>query len=69
MKTETRRTIDNLVYFMFCVITAMIGHTIHQSDFWAVMDFLFAPFAWFKWFICQEVNISIIKETFSWFFK
>jgi len=58
--------------FIWCVVsllTAIIGHEIHGSTFWAVMDFFFMPLAWLKWVICQEVNISIIKESFAWFFQ
>lgn len=46
----------------------MIGYRINHSLFWAIIDFFFAPIAWIKWFICEEVNITIIKETFSFFF-
>lgn len=58
-----------LLYTVFCVCTAMIGYTIHNSIFWSIMDFIFCPFAWIKWLICHEVTLSVIKETFSWFFK
>lgn len=53
--------------FAFC--TSIIGHKIHGSLFWAIMDFFFYPFAWFKWIICQQVNVSIIKSAFGWFFQ
>lgn len=56
-------------YTILCLLTAMIGHTIHKSIFWSIMDFIFAPIAWIKWIICEEVTLSIIKTTFSWFFK
>jgi hypothetical protein len=58
----------SLVYTIFCALTAMIGHTIHNSIFWSIVDFLFAPFAWVKWLVCQEVTLSVIKATFTWFF-
>jgi hypothetical protein len=57
-----------LFYTIACVLTAMIGYTIHGSLFWSIVDFFFAPFAWIKWLVCQEVTLSIIKETFTWFF-
>ena len=53
---------------LFSVPTAFIGHHIHGSLFWAIMDLIFWPIAWLKWFIYHEVTLSIIKETFSWFF-
>lgn len=57
------------VNLLIGLITAMIGHTIHSSIFWSIMDFIFWPFAWVKWLIMQEVNMSIIKQTFSFFLK
>ena len=57
------------MYTVFSIITAMIGYTIHGSIFWSIMDFLFTPIAWIKWLAFHEVTLSIIKETFSWFFK
>ena len=57
-----------LSYTMFCVLTAILGHAIHGSLFWSIVDFFFCPFAWAKWLICHEVNITIIKQAFSWFF-
>lgn len=59
----------NIFGWLFCTATAMIGYHIHGSFFWGVMDFLFAPFAWIKWFCYEEVNMTIIKETFSFFLK
>ena len=58
-----------LLYFIFSLITAMIGYAIHGSLFWSVMDFFFTPFAWAKWLICHEVNLTIIKGSFTWFFQ
>lgn len=57
------------IYFVFCLMTAMVGHKIHHSMFWSIMDFLFTPFAWLKWMIMEQVNITIIKSTFEFFFK
>jgi hypothetical protein len=56
------------LYSIFCVLTAMVGYSIHKSVFWSIMDFLFCPFAWAKWLICREVTAAIIKTTFAWFF-
>jgi uncharacterized membrane protein len=52
------------------IVTAIIGYNVNdQSVFWAVVDFFFWPLAWIKWLICQEVNISIIKDSFSFFLQ
>jgi hypothetical protein len=58
----------NLLSWLFCTSTAMVGYHIHHSVFWAIVDFIFAPIAWIKWLICQEVTLRIIKETFGFFF-
>lgn len=63
------KQIGSFVYFFFAVATAMIGHVIHHSIFWSVMDFFFAPLAWLKWLICHQVSISIVKTAFSFFLQ
>ena len=57
------------LYFIIGIITAMIGYNIHNSLLWAFLDWMFWPLAWAKWLICQEVTLTIIKETFSFFFR
>lgn len=59
--------ISRFIYFIFCIGTAMVGHTIHGSVFWSIMDFFFTLFVWAKWLICQEVTMEIIKKTFAFF--
>lgn len=67
--TNKTKELMDFLYFILAIATAMIGYTIHKSLFWSIVDFFFAPFAWAKWLIMQQVNISIIKETFSFFFR
>ena len=57
------------LYFIFCVVVAMIGNNIHYSTFWTIIDFIFAPIALVKWIVFQEINMTIIESTFSWFMK
>jgi hypothetical protein len=63
------KAIANLLWLLCATATAMVGHAIHHSLFWSVMDFIFMPIAWVKWLICQEVNLSIIKSAFDFFLK
>ena len=56
-------------YFLIAIATAIIGHEIHGSLFWAIVDFFFWPFAWAKWFLFQEVSVSTIKTAFAFFFN
>ena len=58
---------SSFLYFVFSVATAMIGHTIHNSLFWSIMDFIFTPITWVKWLICHEVNMTLIHQTFAFF--
>jgi hypothetical protein len=64
-----RRKLMKPLYFIIAIITATIGYHIHHSGFWAIIDFFLWPFAWAKWIICQEVSLSIIKESLAWFFQ
>ena len=61
-------SISSYLYLVFCVLTSMVGYTIHKSYFYSVMDLLFAPVVWLKWLLFKEVTLQIIKSTFDWFF-
>jgi hypothetical protein len=69
MSDKSTRNGSGLVYMLFCLATSMIGYHIHHSIFWSVLDWIFAPFAWCKWLILQEVNLTIIRDTFAFFLK
>ena len=62
------KSLGGLIWLLFDIAIAMIGYTIHSSLFWAIMDFIFSPIACIKWLIMHEVNLTIIKQTFSFFF-
>lgn len=68
MKVRIKHS-TSLTWLLFSTPTAIIGHAIHHSLFWAIVDFCFWPLAWMKWLICQEVSVSIIKGAFSFFLK
>lgn len=57
------------IYLIFCIATAMISYTIGNSIFWAILSFIFTPVAWVYLLLTHEVTLSVIKETFGWFFK
>jgi len=61
---------------VFGILTGFLGYHINKvvlnSDwpvFWGVMDALFPFFAWIKWMCCGQVNVSIIKAAFAFFFQ
>ncbi len=63
------RTLGGIIYMVFAICTGIIGKHIHGSIFWAIIDWLFAPIVWFKWLICEEVTLNIVKHSFDFFFK
>ena len=66
---ESDDPMGKFLYTLLSIATAIIGYHIHNSIFWAIMDFIFTPLAWIKWLICQEVNLTIIKESFAFFLQ
>lgn len=61
--------IGNVLYLIMAILTARIGYFVNDSIFWAIVDFIFWPFVWIKWLICEDVNMAIIKQAFSFFFN
>jgi hypothetical protein len=61
--------LTKLLWLALSTGTAMVGMTIHGSLFWATVDFFFFPLCWLKWFFFHEVNLTIIKNTFTFFFN
>ena len=62
----------HLAQFIWAVIgllTAVIGYNIHQSVFFAFIDWLFWPIVWAKWLMFHEINLSIIKGAFAFFMQ
>lgn len=64
-KTTVKIGFPNWKTWLLGLPTGIIGYQIHSSVFWAIMDVLFWPFAWFKWLLLSEVNLSIIQEAFN----
>jgi hypothetical protein len=57
------------LHLILALITSMIGHAIHGSLGWSIVNFLFYPIAILKWIICRELTMSVIRDAFSWFFN
>ncbi len=55
-------------YLILCTLTSIVGYNIHQDLLWAIFDFWIAPLIWVKWLILKEVNITLITNSFNWFF-
>jgi hypothetical protein len=58
-----------LIYLFLAAIVAILGYHIHGSVFFGFIDFLFWPLALMKWLIYKQISLSVIKSTFTWFFK
>lgn len=57
------------IYTLFCIATAMIGYNIHGNVFYSIVNFFLTPISWIWWLIGQDVNMTIIRDTFSFFFN
>ena len=64
-----RPTDDGCLECLFQLATAMIGHEIHGSLGWAIVDFFFAPWCWLKWIVCGELNRQVFERAFPFFFQ
>lgn len=66
-----KKTTQNfsILYFLLELITANVGYYKHHSVLWTIFDAIFAPIVWLKWFIYQEVNVTLISDSFNWFLK
>lgn len=60
---------QRFMYLIGCLLTSMVGFQIHNSIFWSIVDFFFAPLVILKWIICKEVTLKIVKQSFEWFFN
>lgn len=67
MENKVENRISSFLYLICCLLTSMVGYQIHGSIFWSIMDWIFMPIAWIKWLVMHQVNMSIIRETFSFF--
>jgi hypothetical protein len=51
-------------------IVGVVGYNLNNhSLFWGIVDALFYPIAVIKWLICGELSMSLIKESFPFFFQ
>ena len=64
-----KRFISIIVWQGWSVGSAMVGYKIHHSIFWSICDYIFCVLCWVKWLILHQVNMSIIRDTFSFFFN
>jgi hypothetical protein len=63
------KSLFGLIYTLFCVAVAMIGYQIHHNVLYAIFNFIFAPISFIYWLLTHQIYMSLIKETFEFFFK
>lgn len=63
------KSTGNFIGIICGILTAIVGHHIHGSIIWAIINLFFWPLAWLKWLLCQEVNMSIIRGAFDFFLQ
>jgi hypothetical protein len=63
------KNISGLLYLLFEIAIAMIGYQKHNHIGWAIFDFIFAPLVAIYWLITQQINLTLIKETFQFLLK
>lgn len=68
LKTILARILQ-FIYSLFGLCTAMVGYEIHQNVFFSIINFILWPISLGFWFVTHEINVTIIKETFNFFFK
>lgn len=44
-----------LIELIMTPLTAIEGYLIHHSIFWAILDCIFWPVAWMKWWIFNQI--------------
>lgn len=57
-----------ILYTIFAVLTAMVSWNLYHSILNAIACFLFSPIAWIIWLVNHTVTLSVLKNTFAWFF-
>lgn len=56
--------------YVLATLTGMIGYNINNNSIcWGIVDGIFYPFAIIKWIVCEQLTLSLIKQTFPFFFS
>ena len=56
--------------WVMALIVGMMGYTLNDNSIgWGIIDGIFYPIVLIKWIICEELTLSLIKNTFPFFFN
>lgn len=72
--SDTNQSVGTSLFFrlgwmVWNTVSAMVGYHIHHSIFWSCVDWVFSVLVWAKWLICHEVNVTVLRDTFSFFLQ
>ena len=65
---QTKKIKVSWPWTIFSTLVAMVGYHMHGSALWTIADFIFSPIALLKWLVCHELTMTVIRDTFSFFF-
>jgi hypothetical protein len=52
------------------VIVGMLGYKLNNDSVgWGIVDGIFYPIAIIKWIACEELTLTLIKNTFPFFLR
>jgi hypothetical protein len=57
-----------VLYVLVACFSAMVGWTLHHSIGYAILNWIFWWISLPYWLITHKLTLSVIKQTFSWFF-
>ena len=63
------KRLGSLFGLVMATSTAMISYEMHSDGWAAFWAFILWPIHLVKWAICHDINLTIIKNTFSFFFE
>lgn len=49
-------------------LVSMIGYHLHGSILWSIFDFFFWYVVLVKWVVDKQLTLTVIQQTFSFFF-
>lgn len=56
--------------WVLAFIVGMLGYKLNgDSIIWGVIDGIFYPIVLIKWIICEELTLTLIANTFPFFFN
>ena len=56
--------------YVLAYIVGVLGYNLNNNSlFWGIIDAIFYPIVLIKWLICEELTLSLVKQSFPFFFN